>query len=171
MERIAGVMCLAAIATVANGSDTPPSGAEELVVFADAIKPPAIPPSCKYEHLSERVEDARAKWQGLGIKEYSFTVEVRSFESALLWPSATPFEVRVRNGNAFPGPRTPGDADLQSMTVEGRFAFIGQAIAEMADCLRVAFDETFGFPVSIYVDPDWSSIDDEIEYVYSDFGS
>jgi hypothetical protein len=54
-------------------------------------------------------------------------------------------------------------------SVPALFAEVKSAIAAQPAALEVMYDETFGFPVRIQVDPDEQAIDDEYTFAVSGF--
>jgi hypothetical protein len=144
---------------------------DQVEVRAKKYTPPEIPSDCHDYKLLQDIEDARAKWRGFGITDYSYTAKRLAFVRLLGWPTDSGLVVRVRNGVVSVGPTKLPDSMLQSLSVEGQFEDLEKTVLEEPDCLRATFDETFGFTTSMYVDPDWETTDDEITLTFTDFGT
>ena len=77
------------------------------------------------------------------------------------------------NGQGIPPPRVLCRQHRQpgldpAGTVEGLFAIAGENLAN-ADKVEIAYDATYGFPVSIVVDRIEMAMDDEISYYVENF--
>ena len=147
-------------------------GSQPATVAANGkrIESPAIPDACRYDGLGDAIATARARWQGMGINSYSMTIQRSSFHQLAAWPNSKPLKLTVRDG--IPTGNLPRvDASwLQSLTVDGLFAYVETEAAKHPDCLVVGFDPMFGYPASIRIDPEISGADDELEFSVTEFG-
>ena len=120
----------------------------------------------------------RAKWEAQGIDDYSFTVQ----RSCFCTPDSTrPINVQVRNGSvtsatyADTGETVPDDraynkqSIYNTLTVDGLFNSIDQAIKGGAAQVDVTYDKQFGLPTSIYVDQNQQMADEEYGMTVSNF--
>ena len=152
-----------------SAEDVKPGG--EVRVVAKEIRPPPIPTDCHDYKILQTIDNARAKWRSLGITQYRYSVERHAFAELVGWPTSSRLVVTVRNGVAAVGPTELSDSFIQSLSVEGQFESLEKTVMENPDCLKVTFDETFGFASSIYVDPVWDMTDDDVRLVFTDFGA
>lgn len=98
------------------------------------------------------VDRAEAAWQAVGLHDYTITLVIHVFAPG----SGRPMTFRVLDGE----PRRVGPAGDEALpevvsynSVERLFAVIRNALAADADELAVDFHPTFGYPVSIELDP------------------
>lgn len=141
-----------------------------VVVAGKKIESPPVPDACRYDGLAQALADAKARWQGTGINTYSMTIQRSSFHQLTAWPSSTPLKLKVRSGQPTGNLKRVDQAWLQSVTVDGLFAYIESEAAKKPDCLKVEFDPMFGHPTSIRIDPVFGGTDDEVEFSVSEFG-
>jgi len=110
----------------------------------------------------------RGLWTSLGIRSYTFTIERQCF-CPEDWRG--PFEVTVIGGAAalvkYQGRGALADrvADLPK-TMEAAFDLVLANISTEPD---VVYDDRFGFPLRIALDPMKNTADDEVTYVISNF--
>lgn len=110
----------------------------------------------------------RALWASQGIRSYEFTIE-RQCYCPEDWRG--PFDVSVIGGApalvTYQGHGALDDrvADLPK-TMEAAFDLVLANVATEPD---VVYDDRFGFPLRIALDPVKDTIDDEVTYVISNF--
>jgi hypothetical protein len=118
--------------------------------------------------IADRANAQRTVWRGQGIRSYSFAIERQCF-CPEEWRG--PFDVTVVEGGAtlvqFKGGVAVQDrvAELPK-TMEALFDLI---VANAPTEPDVAYDDRFGFPLRIALDPMKNAIDDEVTYVISNF--
>ena len=190
---LVSIACLALLSCSSDqqGQDKAPQGAASAPLSARERSPPApepgslpsivavtgkttessaIPDACRYDGLADALATAKARWQGMGINSYGMTIQRSSFHQLAAWPNSKPLKLTVRDG--VPTGNLPRvDASwLQSLTVDGLFAYIETEAAKHPDCLVVSFDPMFGYPAAIRIDPEISGTDDELEFSVTEFG-
>ena len=141
-----------------------------LEVVGKKIAPAAIPDACRYDGLTEALTAAKARWQGTGINTYSMTIQRSSFHQLSAWPNSTPLKLQVRSGQPTGNLKRVDSKWLQSVTIDGLFEYIENEASKKPDCLKVEFDPTFGYPISVRIDPVFGGTDDEVEYSVTEFG-
>jgi hypothetical protein len=118
--------------------------------------------------IADRANAQRTVWRGQGIRSYTFTIERQCF-CPEDWRG--PFDVTVVEGGAtlvrFKGGVAVAER-VQNLpkTMEALFDLI---IASAPTEPDVAYDDRFGFPLRIALDPMKNAIDDETTYVISNF--
>ena len=118
----------------------------------------------------EALDDARVKWQGMGIDSYRITVREICFCPIEL---GGPFVVTVVRNQvtsvvyAGDGPSIAPDERIP-LTVPELFETVDDALRE-ADDVEVEYDPTYGFPASIRIDRIRNAVDDEVYYEARDF--
>lgn len=118
--------------------------------------------------IADRANAQRTVWRSQGIRSYTFAIERQCF-CPEDWRG--PFDVTVVEGGAtlvrFNGGVAVQDrvADLPK-TMEALFDLI---VANAPSEPDVAYDDRFGFPLRISLDPIKDAIDDEVTYVISNF--
>lgn len=100
------------------------------------------------------LEENRDAWRGLGILSYRLEVE---FDSP---GYATRAELVVRHGRVAEISGTD-DSGLPAETIEELFDAVSTAIESAPDSLSVNYDDSYGFPRRMVVDPDNSIQGDE----------
>ena len=116
------------------------------------------------------LDDARAKWQGMGIDSYRITVREICFCPIEL---GGPFVVTVVRGQVtsvvYAGEGPPiAPHERIPLTVVELFETVDDALRE-ADDVEAEYDPTYGFPASIRIDRIQNAIDDEVYYEATDF--
>ena len=112
----------------------------------------------------------RALWLGHGIDDYRLTIENRSAANGM--PSA--FRADVRDGVVISARRTDGavlgPAFLpEPSTVEQLFALVAEANAGDPARMSVIYDEHYGYPQEIRIDPDTDVDGDETVILVTTF--
>lgn len=124
--------------------------------------------------LEQRALDQnRALWESQEISHYRFELTVACF---CIFSDRMPLTVEVRDGFVVSMTGVNGE-DVEEFrgflsgfdTMEKLFATIDEAIGMDARTLEVEYDPTYGYPVSIYVDPEELVADDEIGYYVANF--
>lgn len=115
------------------------------------------------------LSSARSRWALSQPASYQFTLQ-RSCECG---PSITrAVTVVVRNGVIAGATYVDTGADAVAgiaFSVDGLFGVIDDAIARKAAVVAARYDETRGFPVSIFIDQNAVTVDDEFSIVISNF--
>jgi Family of unknown function (DUF6174) len=110
---------------------------------------------------------AEATWKRAPLRSYEYTLHYGAFvvnagcESRTIW-------TRVVNGAVM---RAVGCQSLRSdySSVPLLFQFLRDTLAKHPDKVEVTFDETLGYPVRVFVDPDANIADDEFHFEVTDF--
>jgi hypothetical protein len=113
------------------------------------------------------------QWDKQAISHYRFDLTIGCF---CAFRSLNPVSVEVQDGkivSMIGSDGQPLSADIRSTfepaaTMEGLFALAGENLAN-ADHVEIAYDATYGFPTSIYVDRIEQAADDEISYTVENF--
>jgi len=119
--------------------------------------------------IADLAAGQRALWASQAIRSYTFTVERQSFCPE---DYRGPFEVTVIEGAATSvtyqgGPALVDRVQDLPKTMEAAFDLVLVNVAIEPD---VVYDDRFGFPLRIALDPIKNGIDDEVTYVISNFG-
>ena len=118
--------------------------------------------------IADLAAGQRALWASQGIRSYAFTIERQCF-CPEDWRG--PFEVTVVESApslvTYQGVGALADrvAELPK-TMEAAFDLV---LANIAMEPEVVYDDRFGFPLRIALDPAKNAIDDEVTYVISNF--
>lgn len=120
------------------------------------------------------LEENRAAWNQLDLRDYRFSIELTCGDCDA--PAGIPLRVRVSDGQAreivdlsTSTVLTPaGTTDLPN-DVPALFTLVEAAIAADTDELRVSYDEIYGFPRDVRIDPDSDVSGDETAIRVSDF--
>lgn len=139
--------------------------ATALVVAGCSFLPGASPSA--RELALRQLANQQALWASKGVDDYRITIEKQCF-----CPSAR-FVFTVANG-IVTGVKTddglavrPDQVPTQPKTVPELFALVAGLPAEQA--VTVSYDERFGFPSLISVDPIPNAVDDEYQVVVHEF--
>jgi len=114
----------------------------------------------------------RAKWESSGIDDYEFHLRVGCFCPPNI---VFPVVIKVQNGVAISKEfaREPKEVTTdffdRADTIDKLFGIIQDAIDAGADNLTVEYDATYGYPMSINIDPIKTAIDEEIAYFVEAF--
>lgn len=119
------------------------------------------------------LDQNRALWESQEISHYRFELTVGCF---CIFSDRMPLTVEVRDGSVV-SMTGAGGADVEEFrdflsdfdTMEKLFALVDEAIKMKVQTLEVEYDPTYGYPVSIYVDPEALVADDEIGYYVANF--
>ena len=108
------------------------------------------------------------KWEEFDISDYYFTQSISCYctEEYLL-----PKEVRVVNGTivSINGEEYDPEVHYDFRTINDFFDFIEGKANSNPSSFGVSYDEQYGFPTRIALDPVEQIADDEITYTLSDF--
>jgi len=128
-----------------------------------------VPSLAQQTDLRAGLQAARAKWQQRQPSAYEFTLEARCFCIGI---AKTPPTFRVRNGE----PSTLTELDRDSVTFYSRrdtidklFAAIEWSLNRGQDNSIVRYDEEFGYPLLVELDPQRSEADDELALRVTNF--
>jgi hypothetical protein len=133
--------------------------------------PPAVPPPAVVPPDPAKVGELqrnRATWEALRIADYSMTL-IFGCECALGGRAVT---VTVRDGHVVAAKDDRGELPLDRLlgfpaTIDGLFDYAEQNAN--AAKLEFKWDPQLGIPVAVGVDPDLTTIDDEIRIAVLDF--
>ncbi|HEX8393565.1 MAG TPA: DUF6174 domain-containing protein [Longimicrobium sp.] len=113
------------------------------------------------EEQRRRLAEARERWEESGVRSYSYTAKLDCFCAPA--DSLLPVRVTVRSGQAVSrayvvGAGQPARAASEALfgaydTVEELFEVIEDQVRGSPAVLNVSYDETYGFPNVIAVDP------------------
>lgn len=116
---------------------------------------------------SERLERNRAKWQSIAVPDY----DMQQQRICECLPETTgPMYIRVRDDTIAAmwvlASFEPVAQDVWQLfrSVNELFDAIRQAIDDGVDVLEVEYDEEFGYPAQLLIDPSVNVGDDEIMY-------
>jgi hypothetical protein len=115
----------------------------------------------------------RALWEAQGIRHYRFDLTIGCF---CVFNDQMPLTIEVQDGQVV-SMSAAGGADIGDFrdfysgfdTLEKLFDTIAEAVAGQAQTLEVQYDPTYGYPASIYVDPEELVADDEVGYDVANF--
>ncbi len=118
--------------------------------------------------IADRAAGQRSLWASLGIRNYTFSIERQCF-CPEEWRG--PFDVTVVEGEATlvtyqGGVAVPERVESLPRTMEAVFALV---IENAPSEPEVVYDDRFGFPLRIDLDPIKNAIDDETTFVISNF--
>ncbi|MCB0473063.1 MAG: hypothetical protein KDC69_05315 [Flavobacteriaceae bacterium] len=128
--------------------------------------------SCTSDKLSD-LEVAKSKWKAKSISTYNITERIGCFCGGILQ-----WELEVVDGKKykviydepeFDIGETYEDVLAKAKTVDDIFDFIESIDKSKVDIFSVEYDEKYGFPKSIYLDPSKETYDDEKGYWFYDF--
>lgn len=126
------------------------------------------------EGRAAALEENRAAWNELSLRDYRFSIVMTCGDCDV--PSGKPLRIAVANGQArevvdlsTSTVLTPAATSDVPEDVPALFAFVGAAIAAEADELRVSYDDIYGFPRDVRIDPDSDVSGDETIIEVSDF--
>lgn len=119
----------------------------------------------------DSLEAARAKWQANQPAAYSFALE----RACVCNGPTVPIVIEVRNqvvvSRTYQDSGNPLEAEFASSfpRVEGLFDIIEKASRDKVFSWTAEFDNTFGFPQTIEINPSPATADDDIMYFVTDF--
>lgn len=117
--------------------------------------------------LPSRLETAEQRWKQAAPKNYAYTF---TFRASYVYVDCEGDSFRARIVNGAPE-NLPGCDRLRSAyaTVPHLFAFVRKALAEKPDSIEVSFDPELGYPVSVAIDYQKRTSDDEFYFDVSTF--
>jgi Family of unknown function (DUF6174) len=117
--------------------------------------------------FADQLAAAEAMWKRAPLRSYEYTLHYGAFVVDTECESLT-LRTRVVNGLVM---RTAGCQTLRSSysSVPMIFQFLKETLATHPDKIEVTFDETMGYPVSVFVDPKSDITDDEFHFEVTDF--
>lgn len=108
------------------------------------------------------------KWLSFDVCNYSFTRRISCFCTD---EYTAPKSIQIENGKVIlidnDSPESDELDDYQ--TVHALFKSIHELHQKSVNELNVTYDETYGFPKTLYIDYDSLIADDEYSYIFSDF--
>jgi hypothetical protein len=125
---------------------------------------------CARSPLEQRADDlamARVRWQAAAISSYDFDFARSCFCTV---EALGPVTIRVRDGHfaslVSRDSGTPVDTVLfaQFLTIERVFESTRQLLDAGPASFTASYDPTFGFPITVTVDPIAQAVDDELSY-------
>jgi hypothetical protein len=128
--------------------------------------------ACSPTHATE-LDRNRSLWETQAIGHYSFDLNITCFCAII---GMMPLSIEVQDGQLVS--INPADGtDISNLsgiyenvsTIDKLFETIEQAAGQDPATLNVSYDPTYGYPISIYLDPAASTADDEIGYDVSNF--
>jgi hypothetical protein len=117
--------------------------------------------------FADQLAAAEAIWKRAPLRSYEYTLHYGAFVVDTECESLT-LRTRVINGVVM---RTAGCQTLRSSysSVPMIFQFLRETLATHPDKIEVTFDETMGYPISVFVDPKSDITDDEFHFEVTDF--
>jgi hypothetical protein len=118
------------------------------------------------------LQEARDRWARARISSYDYTLTRACFCSSEF---TRPIIVSVRNGTvasrryADSGQPIPATFENVFSTVDDLFDEIELAIDNDPAQLRASYDDSIGVPLSVYIDPEANTADDEHGFGVSNF--
>jgi hypothetical protein len=112
------------------------------------------------------LDDARRRWRAAGVEDYTFVLRRNCFCGG----GVEPVRIVVRDGVAVSytvvATGQPLNPEWQEWhpTVEGLFDFLEDALDRDADRIDVQYDGGRGYPISIFVDYEERTADEEMGY-------
>lgn len=132
--------------------------------------------SCSLDDNDEKFENlslAREKWSSKAIKDYSINEHLGCFCGGFLeWEVIVEDNIKkevIFDETKLSGGQTYASILERAKTVEDLFSFIENFDVNDIAIFDVEYDQTYGYPKSIYIDYDSATIDDEIGYTYNNF--
>jgi Family of unknown function (DUF6174) len=113
-----------------------------------------------------RLAQARSRWRGAGISDYSYEVRKLCFCPPEV---VGPFAITVRGGVVTSVVYRPTGAAVDPVperhpTVEGLFGVVEATLERNPDRLAIDYDPELGYPRRIEVDTIVRAVDDEVTY-------
>lgn len=110
----------------------------------------------------------KALWESHGMVNYTVTQQISCF---CLREYTLPKVLVIENNHVI---SVNDDSFYQEVhfkrfTIDQAFEFIREQLLRSPAVVRISYDDTYGFPTSIYFDLDGRIADEEINYSYSDF--
>jgi hypothetical protein len=119
-------------------------------------------------------KQARSLWESQGIEHYRFHFEIGC---NCPWREMMPLAVEVQNGEIVSMTSSNAEEISPALmetfrphgTIESLFELLDSATSTRVYKLEVEYDDAYGFPVSIIIDPYRMITDDATGYYVSDF--
>jgi hypothetical protein len=128
-------------------------------------------PGCKKNESSpetKSLSDAKALWETSNISNYSFKSKMNCF-----CVDVSKYEITVTNKIITSVKNEQGQniqfANKNLKTIDELFEYLQNSLEKNPYKATIIYDQTLGFPTSIYIDFDQQMIDEEIGYTISDF--
>jgi len=122
---------------------------------------------------ADEFADRQAQWQGSGVESYEYIVQKNCFCGI---PGNIPVQVVVRDSLTIAAYDSSTEHDPSGEKIEGLptsipalFNLVLSAQANNEGTVEVAYDETYGFPRRIKIDPSPRINDDEVDYRVENF--
>jgi hypothetical protein len=125
--------------------------------------------ACVFEMGPRRseLEDARKLWEAVGPTHYRYVEDEWAFA-----PFEGPVEIEVDDGEIVAALVVETDQPASAarhLTIEDLFDAVEAELDRKPDDIAVEYDETYGFPASVDVDPIENAIDDEHGFTAQQF--
>ena len=151
----------------ATATTTPPTPTSTPTAAGPAATPTPNDPTPAEAALLE----ARERWEQAGVVDYSYTGA---------WTCFCPEDYRadtqvvVADGTVTAVHSAAADVETipapeRFLSIEGLFALIQDAITRDAARVEVSYDETYGYPVELFIDYDERMADEEDRFTISSF--
>ena len=136
-----------------------------------ATPPPATPTPNAPDPAQAALLQALERWEQAGIVDYSYTGAWTCFCPEDYRADA---QVTVAGGTVTAVHSAAPDVETipapeRFLSIEGLFALIQDAIAGGAARVDVSYDETYGYPVELFIDYDERMADEEDRFTISSF--
>jgi len=114
----------------------------------------------------KKLDEKKKLWRTSKIKDYSFVAK----RSCFCLYQENKF-IKVSNGKITEAKYIPSNTPLEEKQkiIEDYFNIIKDALDRNASILKVTYDNSYGFPSSIYIDYDNEVADEEISYTLMHF--
>lgn len=125
-------------------------------------------PSSVFNPDEVQLRKHKALWESHGIVNYTVTQQISCF---CLREYTMPKVLVIENNQVIRvnDALFSQEAHFNRFTIDQAFEFIREQLLTSPAIVRISYDETYGFPTSIYFDLDERIADEEINYSYSDF--
>ncbi len=166
---VAGVAVLVFIA--ACGAEAPTPTPTAVPPTPTPAPPTATPTASVPASPDAALRQAMARWEGSGVADYTYIGA---------WVCFCPEEYRADTQvTVLSGSVTAVDsadpafatipAPERFVPIEGLFALIWEALDQNAARIEVFYDETYGYPVDLFIDHDERMADEETRFSISSF--
>ena len=170
---VAGAAVLAFMATCGAGNPTPtltprPAAATPTPTTAP---PAAIPTENALDSAQAALLQGQERWERSGITDYAYTGAWTCFcpeeyradtQVTVGGGKVTAVNSAAPNAGTIPAPE-------RFVPIEGLFALILDAITQHAAYIEVSYDETYGYPVELFIDYNERMADEEDRFTISSF--
>jgi hypothetical protein len=150
----------------------PPTTAPPTPASTSTAAPPAATPTPDAPAPAQAaLLEARERWERSGIADYSYTGAWTCFCPEEYLADA---QVTVAGGTVTAVHSAAADVDTipapeRFLSIEGLFALIEDALVRGAARVEVSYDETYGYPVELFIDYDERMADEEDRFTISSF--